>query len=170
MSTFAVKQPAKVLWSREYWIEDIREQLKMRKIDEDYLICPFGEAIRAVPLSLFLKDEQVFKRMVTAEVEAKAQVEKPPARIWGKWLIGIFVTALVIGRIVVRVFFPGQIGAGIGSAQLLILVPIWTIGALGLSFWTIGYWQQEARVKLAMADARRDVIALASSEQESTDP
>jgi membrane protease YdiL (CAAX protease family) len=49
------------------------------------------------------------------------------------------MTSLLITRVIVRIFFPELRGQGLTSGILLVLIPIWSLGAIGGLLWIIGY-------------------------------
>jgi hypothetical protein len=51
---------------------------------------------------------------------------------WGKTLIGLCVTALGIGGSIVSIFFSHMLGKGVPAPMCFLLVPIWSVGALGI--------------------------------------
>ena len=57
----------------------------------------------------------------------------------GKTLIALFFAALAIGGGTIHIFFPQLIGTGITAASLFVLVPIWSIGVLGVLLSLIGW-------------------------------
>jgi hypothetical protein len=50
----------------------------------------------------------------------------------GKWSFVACILCLIAGRVVVRTFFPESQGTGISPVALAILIPIWSLGAVGL--------------------------------------
>lgn len=50
------------LWSTDHSLEAIREKLADGKIDGDWLVCPLGEAERAVTVSQFIDRPSLFDR------------------------------------------------------------------------------------------------------------
>jgi hypothetical protein len=51
---------------------------------------------------------------------------------WGKILIASCFAALVVGRCTVEIFFPELVRAGITATSLFLLIPIWSVGGLGV--------------------------------------
>lgn len=154
-----MKKPSALLWSRGYGRNEIDDLLAKGKIDETWLICPFGNAERAVPFSRFLKDTSVFSRMAKMESVASSSVERPVLRTWGKWLVGIAAVYMLVGRKIVRHLFPHWSDQGLGPDQLAVLIPFWTIGSLGILMWIFGAAQQKSRISQAIRQARADIIA-----------
>ena len=57
---------------------------------------------------------------------------------WGLKLLGLFACCLIIGGAISRLFFSEAMGKGIPTGLWFVLVPIWTIGLLGVLLWTAG--------------------------------
>jgi hypothetical protein len=66
--------------------------------------------------------------------EARARLPKPFAKVMaaGQFLFALFIICLFGGRILVKVFFPERVGAGLDATSLAILIPIWVMGGVGL--------------------------------------
>jgi len=50
----------------------------------------------------------------------------------GKTLIAFFAAALIVGGGTINMFFPHLLGKGITTESLFVLIPIWTVGVLGI--------------------------------------
>jgi hypothetical protein len=57
----------------------------------------------------------------------------------GRWLLGACITALVIGNIVSRKVFPERQGKGLDATILAILIPIWSLGIVGIVLLLVGW-------------------------------
>ena len=67
---YAIKKPAGYLWSGKHTQEKVEEKVKSGSIRDDWLICPFGRAERAVSVEAFFKNPDILK-------PKKREVPKP---------------------------------------------------------------------------------------------
>jgi hypothetical protein len=73
-------------------------------------------------------------------------------------LVGLCFACLIIGRAIVTIFFPELQGRGIPPAMWFVLVPIWSLGIIGLVLLLVGW----LRGKLANSDTaaeQKDISA-----------
>lgn len=59
--TYSIKKPTSLLWKLSYETEKVLELHSAMKIDDTWLICPSGEADRAITLREFVKNTQLFE-------------------------------------------------------------------------------------------------------------
>ncbi len=66
---------------------------------------------------------------------------KPGARLKkvGGGMVGLCVACLIAGRAVVSLFFPESRGQGITPEMWFVLVPIWSLGVVGLVLLLVGW-------------------------------
>lgn len=57
---FSVKKPTHWLWRTKLTREQVLERLDAMQIDEDWLICPLGEATRAITVAEFVSAPDAF--------------------------------------------------------------------------------------------------------------
>ncbi|MBL8798738.1 MAG: hypothetical protein JNM56_32900 [Planctomycetia bacterium] len=57
----------------------------------------------------------------------------------GGYMVGLCLACLVIGRAIVRMAFPEMIGQGLTPTTLSILIPIWSLGIIGVLLWLAGW-------------------------------
>jgi hypothetical protein len=60
----------------------------------------------------------------------------------GQICLAVCAAALLVGGKIVRAGFPEQLGAGLDPTTLLMLVPIWTTGLVGLVLILLGKLKQ----------------------------
>ena len=159
---YAVKHPDALLWKGKLTRAEVLARLDEGRVDREWLVCPFGSAERAVPVNRFMDDPDVFLRQYRREAEADAarraivaSIEEPALLRAGKTLIGAFFLCLVIGGATVQVFFPQMRGAGFTPTTLAILIPIWSVGGIGLLTAALGWVQHRWRIREALRTARQ---------------
>ena len=64
---------------------------------------------------------------------------KPRVIRYGEVLLGTCITFLGAGGTFVHIFFPEQIGSGLDGWKLGMLIPIWTIGIIGILLLLAGW-------------------------------
>lgn len=79
--------------------------------------------------------------MAEAEAESVSVPAKPGAGMkkLGGRMVGLCFACLIIGRLVVSIFFPELKGQGIPPAMWIVLIPIWSIGIIGLVLLLVGW-------------------------------
>jgi type IV secretory pathway TrbD component len=68
----------------------------------------------------------------------------------GERLLHLFVLCLMIGGATTKIFFPEMLGAGLTPTTLLILIPIWSLGGVGLLLWIVGWLQHQYRIRASL--------------------
>jgi hypothetical protein len=58
---FSIKAPNALLWKTGYTETQVVEFYERGKMKEDWLICPLGEAGKAIPMAQFLKDRAILR-------------------------------------------------------------------------------------------------------------
>jgi hypothetical protein len=154
----AIKRSGAWFWQSNLAQAEVLSKLEMRQITPDWLVCPQGSANRAVTVGQFAGDPAIFQRQdQQAFAEERrdraiaASVEKPILLKIGGRLIQLFLACLFIGGAAVRIFFPHMRGAGLTPTTLMILVPIWSIGGVGLISWVIGRIQLSYQVRSVLS-------------------
>ncbi|MBW3542816.1 MAG: hypothetical protein KY476_21345 [Planctomycetes bacterium] len=141
----AIKRSDAWIWRSNLTRTDVLSRLEKRQISRDWLVCPQGSAGRAVTVGQFVDDPAIFQRQdqEAANEERRrraivASVERPPLLKIGQKLLQLFFACLVVGGAIVRISFPHMLGAGLTPSALMILVPIWSIGGIGVVAWVLG--------------------------------
>lgn len=74
----------------------------------------------------------------------------------GGYMVGLCLICLIIGRLIVRILFPEVRGQGIPPGMWFVLIPIWSIGLIGLVLLLVGWVRGKAAKPAAPADGGRD--------------
>jgi hypothetical protein len=150
---FAIKRSNAWLWSGKLTRDEVLARLEKDRLGRDWLICPLGCANRAVTLGQFVDDPAIFLRLEQQHAQRQdlrrsiaASIEKPLLLKIGQQLIGLSILCLVIGGAIVKLFFPQMRGDGLTPTDLIILIPIWSMGGIGLVLWIIGCVHHRHRV------------------------
>lgn len=67
---FSLKKPKSLFWRTDYSLAEVQKKLAVGKITGDWLVCPLGEAERAVPVSEFIARPAMF--------DPVPEADKPP--------------------------------------------------------------------------------------------
>ena len=62
MNKFSVKKPRALLWKTGYSLTSVQDLIDKDRLDQNDLICPFGEAERAITINDFLANTSIFDR------------------------------------------------------------------------------------------------------------
>lgn len=154
---FAIKHPNAWLWQSNLKRADVVSRLETNQIFRDWLVCPQGLADHAVTVGQFVDDPTVFERHERQRRQIIAAVEKPLLLTRGEQLIQLFCICLMVGGATVNIFFPHMLGAGLTPTTLAILIPIWSIGGIGVVAWILGRFQHAYRVRVALKRMRSQV-------------
>lgn len=154
---FAIKHPNAWLWKGKLTREEVLARVEEDRLGREWLICPFGSANYAVPVGLFMDDPATFLRLRQhdAEKELRRQsivssVNEPILLKAGQYLLLLFIHCLLAGGAIVKLFFPDMVGAGLTPTALMILIPIWSIGGVGLLAFLLGWFQYKYRVRVTL--------------------
>jgi hypothetical protein len=67
-------------------------------------------------------------------------------KTFGGWLVVSCIASLIIGNIFMRSYFPDRLGKGMTPETLVVLVPIWLCGIVGLVSFAMGWsWEKIIR-------------------------
>lgn len=154
---FAIKRSDALLWTGKLTREELSARLDKGQLTHDWLICPFGSARYAVTLDQFIDDPAIFRRLRQKDVERENHRRSIVASVEDPWLLSIgrklfkwFLCCLVVGGSIVRIFFPQMIGGEFTPAALMVLVPVWSIGGIGVLAVILGSLQHKIRVSAAL--------------------
>jgi len=102
--------------------------------------------------------------MAESEVQPVHTSAKPGERMkkLGGLLVGLCFACLIIGRAIVTIFFPELQGQGIPPAMWFVLVPIWSLGIIGLVLLLVG-WLRGKFAKSGSAAEPGDMSAFSGS-------
>ena len=73
---YSLKKPKHWLWRTNFTREQVLERLDERKISEDWLICPLGEAAKAVPVADFAADPSLFEAYESPSSRGSAEATR----------------------------------------------------------------------------------------------
>lgn len=151
---YAIKRPGGWFWTGKLTREQAVEEARGGRLPGDWLICPLGSANKAITVATFLGDPGVLDRREKQEIDQELRRRAfaksyPWPRLLkaGAWMLQTHVACLIIGGATVKIFFPQLQGGGIPPAMYAVLIPIWTLGGLGLLFAIIGWIQRGARIR-----------------------
>ncbi|MGC6465768.1 MAG: hypothetical protein ACON38_13065 [Akkermansiaceae bacterium] len=106
MKEYSVKPPSGLLWKTGYTLERITRDREEGKIQDDWLVCPLGEASEAVTVGEFLDNPSVLeKEVVVNEPFVPKPVEIKPMSMasFGWWvffgsLFAYLIVTLIAGE------------------------------------------------------------------------
>lgn len=151
---YAIKRPGGWFWTGKLTREQALEEARGGRLPGDWLICPLGAANKAISVAAFLGDPEALDRREKQEIDQELRRRAFAKSYPWPWLLtaGVrmflaCIACLMIGRATVSMFFPHLKGDGIPPAMLAILIPIWTLGGLGLIFAAFGWIQRGIRIR-----------------------
>jgi len=150
---FAIKRPGHLFWRSNLTRADVMQRVECGRITREWLICPQGTVSHTVTIGQFIDDPAILKRRLQQDIDREtrrrtiaAAVEKPFLLKSGQYLIRLFALYLMIGTATVKIFFPHMLGAGLTPTALMVLIPMWSIGGLGILAYMLGSIQHRYRI------------------------
>lgn len=132
---FAIKKKSAVFWSSDNSLQDIREMLSKGRIAEDWLVCPQGEANRAVLVSELIARPDLFEPMapvVSLGTDDVAEQEQSPLAFLDavrrrtcysalREMIGIGAALSIIGIVILAAL---EVALGLQNHVIVIVVGV----------------------------------------------
>lgn len=137
---YAIKRTDDWFWKTDLTFEELQKRIHENQINYDWLVCPQGASDRAITIREFLHDPRIFHQQeleIASRERARGKPENTPLTKLGLNLLGVCFLCLAIGRVVVMIVFPGPRNE-MPLPLLIVLIPIWTIGAIGLVVYLVG--------------------------------
>ena len=127
VNRFSLKKPQSWWWKTDLSLEGVKELLEAGRITADHLICPIGEADKAMPLSTFLEDTTIFDPKVKTTVsEIPIPIKKHSKVIRAGWTTFISsAVGLLIVSFILHGATPEKVLSQPDGYSLLILFADW---------------------------------------------